>query len=263
VLKTRLTIEPAYFDEYNQPCYPSKQAKGLREEQSNELLARALADGYVSMVAETLQAWVARQVSLRAGDSKVDLLEIGGGAGGFFDRIEERVSSYINVEPSRIALVDNDVERLANPRYACIKCSAEGIPLPDESVDIVLAIASFDHIPDYRKGLLEVSRLLRKNGIFVLTLNNRRSWWKLVLSKTNYLRVREEKIAKEHYFQWSFVECARNLSEYVDVSRMSTITFLPYVPYVWKYLLPVSDILGKPLLRKYGSNILALCQKRE
>jgi SAM-dependent methyltransferase len=153
------------------------------------------------------------------------------------------------------------LERLKDPRYICLKCSAEDVPLPDESVDIILSIASLDHIPDYRTALAEVSRLLRKGGIFILTLNNRRSWWKVLLSRTAVLKRREEEIAREHYFQWSFSECESNIAEYIPVRHIYTTTFVPFIPHLWRPLLPVSDVLGRPLLRQYGGNIIGVCRK--
>jgi hypothetical protein len=103
--------------------------------------------------------------------------------------------------------------------------------------------------------------LLRKQGMFILTLNNRRSWWKLLLSQTGYLRQREAEIAKEHYFQWSFAECQTFLCEYMNLERMSTVTFFPYVPHAWRYLLPMADFLGKRFLPDYGANILVVSRK--
>jgi len=61
---------------------------------------------------------------------------------------------------------------------------------------------------------MEISRILRKNGKFILTLNNRRSWWKLLLSRTDYLKAREQEVAQEHHFQWSFLRCKSSLSEF-------------------------------------------------
>lgn len=71
------------------------------------------------------------------------------------------------------------------------------IPLEDESVDVVISTASLDHIPDYRKALAESKRLLKMNGFFILTINSRSSWWKLLLSGTDYVRKRNSEIAKE------------------------------------------------------------------
>ncbi|MDQ3803250.1 MAG: class I SAM-dependent methyltransferase [Acidobacteriota bacterium] len=261
MFQPKLTTEPASFDEHGQPCYPVSQGKGLIEHQDNRLLEDALADGYVASVAATLHRWIRREVSLAAGGRKLDLLELGGGAGGLFEWVKDDARTYINVEPGRPALAGRALERLTDARYAAVRCSAEDIPLADESVDVIISTASFDHIPDYRRALSEVRRLLREGGVFLLTLNNRRSWWKLLLSGTDYLRRREEEIAREHYIQWSFAECEAHLSEFLRVSRMSTTTFLPYVPRVWRYALPASDLLGRLLLRGYGANIVAVCRK--
>lgn len=258
----KLTSEPAYFDEHGQPCYPVSQGKGLIEHQDNRLLEGALADGYVVALADTLHTWIKQQVALAAAGRKLDLLELGGGAGGLFEWVGDYARSYVNVEPGRPALGGRDMERLADARYAAVRCSAEEIPLEDESVDVIISTASFDHIPDYRRALSEVRRLLRPDGLFLLTLNNRRSWWKALLSGTEYLRRREEEIAREHYIQWSFSECAANLSEFLHVSHMSTTTFVPYVPRVWRYALPAADLVGRRLLRERGAYILAACRKQ-
>ncbi|MDQ3818251.1 MAG: methyltransferase domain-containing protein, partial [Acidobacteriota bacterium] len=167
------------------------------------------------------------------------------------------------IEPGKIALTGAALERLTSPKYMCIKCSAEEIPLPDESLDVIVSIASLDHVPDYRKALSEVRRLLRKNGLFIMTLNNRRSWWKVALSRTRYLKKREEEIAKDHYFQWSYAECKSQLSEFLSVVEMRTITYIPFVPRLWRYLLPLSDLVGKTVLPGYGANIIAVCKRAD
>lgn len=169
--------------------------------------------------------------------------------------------TYINVEPGRIRLSGEALKRLKDPSYMCLKCSAENIPLPDESVDVILSIASLDHIPDYRQALSEVRRLLRKGGILILTLNNRRSWWKTLLARSAYLRRREEEIAREHYFQWSFSECETHLAEFIPVRHVFTMTFVPFIPHLWRLLLPLSDFFGRLFFRNYGANIIAVCQK--
>ena len=67
----------------------------------------------------------------------------------------------------------------------------------------------------------------------------------------------------EHYIQWSFVECESHLKEFIPVRQIYTTTFLPFIPQVWRPLLPISDLFGRPLFRKYGANIVAVCQKPE
>lgn len=262
MFKMELTTPPVYFDEYGRPCYHVEQTKGLFELQSNHLFEDALAEGYTVSITNELKRWIADEVALAAADRKLDLLEIGGSRGTFFESVKDSARTYINVDPGQVTPRDGDVERWQDSRYAGIGCTAEAIPLKDESVDVVISMVSFDHIPDYRRALSEVGRLLRKDGIFLLTLNNRRSWWKSLLSGTKYLRRREEEIAKEHYFQWSFSECEAHLSSVLSVGRMGTKIFLPYVPKIWPYLLPISNAIGGAVAPARGGYITALCRKR-
>ena len=263
MLQLTFTRSPDYFDEYGQPCFSVNQTKGLSEEQSNQLLERALTDGYTARVAEVLKDWVASQVRSISSGKKVDLLEIGGGSGSFFDCVEQDAKTYINVDPGRVALSERDQERLSDPRFQTIRCSAEQIPLEEKSVDVVVSIASLDHVPDYRKALQEISRMLRKDGQLVLTLNNRRSWWKALLSGTKFLKTREEMIAREHFFQWSFTECRASLSEYLQIVSASSVTFFPFVPKVWRLAVPISEVMGRALASTRGANILVVRRKRE
>lgn len=262
MFRLKLTCEPAYFDEHGQPCFPVSQGKGLIEHQDNRLLEGALADGYVGALADTLHGWVRRQVAQAAAGRGLDLMELGGGAGGLFEWVKDYARTYVNVEPGRPALGGPDLARLRDARYTAVRCSAEAVQLEDESVDVIISTDSFDNIPDYRRALSEVRRLLRPDGLFLLTLNNRRSWWKALLSGTDYLRRREAEIAREHYIQWSFDECAANLSEVLHVGHMSTTTFLPHVPKVWRYALPAADLFGRRLFGRHGAYILAACRKR-
>ena len=261
MLAAQLRIQPTSYDEYGQPCFPLAQEKGLHEFQNLHLIREAIADGYTAAIARTLFDAVRQQVAIAAANGPLDVLEMGGDRGAFFEQVKSHVRSYINVEPGRLVLAEADLERLKDPRYLCLKCSAEDVPLLDESVDVILSVAALDHIPDHRKALGEVRRLLRKGGIFILTINNRRSWWKVLLSRTNYLKRREAEIAREHYFQWSFSECESHLAEFIPVRNIFTSTFIPFVPHVWRPLLPLSRLIGRPLLRRYGGNIIVVCQK--
>ena len=256
-----LKVAPAYYDEYHQPCYPVCQAKGLAESTTFDLMAGALADGYDAADSAHLSSLLQAEVLKAGAGREFEMLEIGGGTGYFFDALEEELRTYINIEPGKISLAGNDLERLKNPKYQCIKCSAEELPLWDESVDVVLAYGTLDHIPDYRKALSEIHRVLRKGGFFIVQLNNRRSWWKALLSRTEYLRRREQEIAKEHYIQWSLPELKSHLAEFLTVINIYSTTFFPYVPKIWKVCLPLCNFIGRFLLPLRGGNTIAICQK--
>ena len=257
----KLKTEPAFYDEYNQPCYPVSQDKGLAENEREQLTEDAISEGYITEITNQLLRVIKREVQAETEGRLVDVLEIGGGDGYFFDWVQDSVRSYINVEPGKVTLNEQGLQRINSPRYQCVRCSAESIPLYDESADIILALGSFDHIPDYRKAVGEIKRLLRKDGVFILLMNNRRSWWKFLLSRTDYLRHREEEISREHYIQWSLNECEDRLSEFMPVSRIFSTTFFPFVPKLWQLCLPVSNIVGGLFRSRYGGNIIAVCRK--
>lgn len=51
-----------------------------------------------------------------------------------------------------------------------ISCTAERIPLKDNSSDIVLCVNALDHMIDPGKALGEIHRVLKREGIFILGL---------------------------------------------------------------------------------------------
>jgi SAM-dependent methyltransferase len=51
-----------------------------------------------------------------------------------------------------------------------ISCTAEGIPLRDNSSDVVLCMNALDHMIDPGRALGEIHRVLKREGIFILGL---------------------------------------------------------------------------------------------
>jgi ubiquinone/menaquinone biosynthesis C-methylase UbiE len=49
------------------------------------------------------------------------------------------------------------------------QASAYELPLPDESLDLVMSVAAFQEIPDKLRALREVKRVLKKGGTLALT----------------------------------------------------------------------------------------------
>ena len=257
----QLRDPPKSRDRYGRPAYPIRQAKGLAQVTSHELTRRSTQEGYTAAVDRQLNAAIRSEVAQIGAAAPVDVLEIGGGSGWTFDLLEPYVRSYVNVEPSDVDLDAAGVERLRGPRYTSIQCSAEDLPLADASFDLVLSLASLDHIPDHRAAVSEIARSLRPSGHFMLELNNKGSWWKRALAGTELLRRREALIAREHYIQWTLEQCVAMLSEHFDVVRARTLTFFPHVPVIWRAALPVADLVGPWLVPGRGGNMLVLCRK--
>lgn len=73
--------------------------------------------------------------------------------------------------------VDQDAIAYAQANYAqanteFILGSAIDIPLADNSVDVVVSFETLEHIDDYRKFMAEIKRVLKNDGLLVLSTPN-------------------------------------------------------------------------------------------
>jgi ubiquinone/menaquinone biosynthesis C-methylase UbiE len=95
------------------------------------------------------------------------VLEIGAGHGVNLGAIPRR-TSWIGLEPSTRRRNELVRRARAHGRAATVlNAPAEHIPLPDESVDAVLATRVLCSVSDPARALAEVLRLLRPSGTFI------------------------------------------------------------------------------------------------
>jgi SAM-dependent methyltransferase len=96
------------------------------------------------------------------------VLEIGPGAVGFPEVCGARVA--LAVEPLAPRLAEAGL--LLDPGAAVyLPVGAEAIPLLDDSVDVVVARNSLDHVADPAAVCAEVARILRPGGTFILNVD--------------------------------------------------------------------------------------------
>jgi ubiquinone/menaquinone biosynthesis C-methylase UbiE len=110
-----------------------------------------------------------RAAALRAGER---VLDVGCGTGIVARLAAEAVGSVgsvagLDVEPGMLA-VARSVAVGAGIEW--IEASAESIPLPDESIDVVLCQMSLQFVPDRPRSLEEMRRVLVAGGRFVLNV---------------------------------------------------------------------------------------------
>jgi len=96
-------------------------------------------------------------------------VDLGSGPGGLGLALLEKVTSgtMVLMDPNTEALsraLDTSRERGLAPRTVAIIGSAESIPLPNESVDVVVSRGSFWFWQDRAQGLREVWRVLHPGG---------------------------------------------------------------------------------------------------
>lgn len=95
------------------------------------------------------------------------IVDVGCGTGRLLRAVSVRwpEARLIGVDPA--GQMVSQADRLC-PKATFKVASAESLPLPDESADIVLSSISFHHWADQERGLQEIARVLRPEGVFCL-----------------------------------------------------------------------------------------------
>ncbi len=99
------------------------------------------------------------------------LVDLGCGSGFWLPRYLAEAASVVGVEPDP-ALVPLAAAR--HPAAEVLRGSAEHLPLPDSSVDVVHARFAYFFPPGCDAGLAEVLRVLRPGGTLVVIDNDQR-----------------------------------------------------------------------------------------
>jgi predicted SAM-dependent methyltransferase len=91
-------------------------------------------------------------------------------------------------------------------RTADIKVDIQNTSFPDEIWGLIVCNHVLEHVPDYKKALMELKRILRKDGILELTVPTDRSFTRVYedASKTS----REERI--KHFGQYDHIRIFGN-----------------------------------------------------
>jgi ubiquinone/menaquinone biosynthesis C-methylase UbiE len=117
-------------------------------------------DGTLDAALRELAPWAGR-----------DVLDLGCGSGYWLPGYAATARSVLGVEPDPTLL---DRARARDRRVRVEAGSAEHIPLPDASVDVVHARFAYFYPPGVDAGLAEVLRVLRPGGAFVMIDNDQR-----------------------------------------------------------------------------------------
>ena len=71
-----------------------------------------------------------------------------------------------DLDPAMMALAARYLESRGRDRTHLFAADATALPLGDGSVDAVFDFGALHHVPDWRRGLAEVARVLRPEGVF-------------------------------------------------------------------------------------------------
>ena len=122
-------------------------------------------DGRADAYAETFAGQCAHAIEPlldaldpRAGET---LLDVGTGAGAVAAAALARGCAVIAVDPESDML---DLARLAAPGAALVRAALPCLPVPDASVDVVVANFVLNHVPEVAGSVIELLRVLRPGG---------------------------------------------------------------------------------------------------
>ncbi len=129
------------------------------------------------------------------------VLDLAAGTGKLTRRLVELGASVVAVEPvagmrAQLTAVLPDVE--------AVEGTAEDIPLPDGSVDIV-AVAQAFHWFDAAAALPEIARVLRPGGRLALLWNERDEATPWVAEMSRLIRWHERTVSRYQHLDWAAV----------------------------------------------------------
>ncbi|MBU0580167.1 MAG: methyltransferase domain-containing protein [Candidatus Margulisbacteria bacterium] len=193
------------------------------------------------------------------------------------DQYKEMVGVDINKE--RLELANQIMNVLDIQNFQTLHSNVEDIALPDKSFDKIIAIDIVEHLINPDKFLQEARRLLKDNGLLLITFPAMHDKFIDVcsfISKKILRRKSKKEVIKgwdpdEHQYDHSIKEWFKMIEEngfYVEKSRAST-TFPPLhyygVPKFWfknKMIHRIDRFFCElPILKNYGQAMVCICKK--
>ncbi len=101
-----------------------------------------------------------------------DVLDIASGEGYGAAILADVARSVVGVEIDE-ATVTHATAAYNAPNLRYVQGDALAIPLPDASVDVVVSFETLEHLRDQNRFLLEARRVLRPNGLFIVSTPDR------------------------------------------------------------------------------------------
>lgn len=131
------------------------------------------------------------------------ILDVGCGSGSLIQKLQELSKPGTEFWGLDISEKLCEIAKKKNPRAKIIRGDAEALPLDDSQFDLVFMTEALEHMLDYNKALSEIRRVLKPNGVFVVTVPNR-DWFRYDF----YDKIRNKNLQPidDHYFRFAEIK---------------------------------------------------------
>ena len=198
------------------------------------------------------------------------ILEIGCGIGGSAPLISE-CKEFVGTDLSEIAVSQANQEFANKPNFRFVPMDAMDLKFDDKQFDIVLAREVIEHLPEPHRAIKEAFRVLKPNGLFLVTSPNRDS---LHLRVNRMLGYADFTCSFDHIKEYTFREAEEMLrKEGFTIKDTRGIFLLPYwgIPDIDLHVRHLTDSdpemiellreLGERVGAEYAFGFVMLCVK--
>lgn len=132
-----------------------------------------------------------------------NILDIGCGRGFLLKKLKEKAKKGSRFFGLDISSKLCDIAKENNPDAEITRGDAENLPFEDDFFDFVFMTEVLEHLIDYNKSLKEAKRVLKKNGIFIVSVPNR-DW----LQYDFYDKIRNKNLqpVDDYYFRFKEIK---------------------------------------------------------
>lgn len=188
---------------------------------------------------------------------KGNLLEVGCGEGRGVDWLMPKVDRYSAID--KIAEVVDKLKS-KHPEGNFISGNIPPLPYPDSSFDCVVSFQVIEHIKDDSAFLKEISRVLKPNGLALITTPNRpmslsRNPW----HEREYTGIELSALAKKYFstVEMKGITGNEKVMQYHERNRQSVNKIMRWDIFDLQHKLPVSIIrLPYEILNRFNRNRL-------
>lgn len=189
--------------------------------------------------------WIRKMISIAGVQKDCATLDNGCGTGILFDHLDK-----YNCRPVGLDISQGMLGKIRKSDRLFVCGDSQSLPFREGSFDLIFARSLLHHLPEPKKGIGEMKRVLKKDGKIILTDTN-----------NSILSWLPRKIAKkgEHFSQghknFSFTELLNIVS---GEFKVRDVYFFGYIAYpllgfpdligIYKYL-PLKNFLAKALIK--------------